>query len=99
EDKRAPIGQSLGWAVTHPGEAVNTLMQGIGGGAMEQYDKAATEAKAGHYPEAFGHGLAATLPLVGPAAARVGEAGAEHGLTSDEFTSKFAAIMAPELVG
>ncbi|HEY6991151.1 MAG TPA: hypothetical protein VH369_22330 [Bryobacteraceae bacterium] len=40
---------------------------------IEQARQSAQSARQGDYSEAFGHGLAAVLPLAGPAAAKVGE--------------------------
>jgi len=50
-----------------------TVAEEIGGAQAEQFRKAGEAAKEGRYSEAFGHGLAGAVPLVGPLAAETGE--------------------------
>ncbi len=63
------MAQGLYGAIRHP---VDTLTAAAG--AMgEQWEDAYTAGSEGRYVEAAGHGLAGTLPFVGPAAAAAGE--------------------------
>jgi hypothetical protein len=56
-------------AVMHPIDTVKAAGSAMG----SEWEKAGTAASQGRYSEAAGHGLAGSLPLVGPAAAAIGE--------------------------
>lgn len=56
-------------AVRHPIDTVSNIVTA----QLGQGHQAATDFGQGRYSEAIGHGLAAALPLLGPAAARAGE--------------------------
>jgi len=55
------------------GNFINDAATAILNAHVEQGRKAADDFQAGRYSEAVGHTLAAAVPLVGPAAAAVGE--------------------------
>ncbi len=67
------------WKILNPMGLVNAAMHPIDtakamvGAQIEQGQKALELAKEGRYTEAAGHGAAALLPMVGPAAANAGE--------------------------
>lgn len=61
--------KGLAQAVAHPIDTAGA----IAGAHKRQFQKAGTAFTEGRYSEAVGHGLAGVLPLVGPAAADVGE--------------------------
>lgn len=85
----APEGSALGRFVWELGGALNpvTMAQGLYGAVrhplqtgqgiiaagVSEAEKAAQAAREGRYSEMAGHGLAAALPVLGPAAAAVGE--------------------------
>jgi hypothetical protein len=79
-------------AVQHP---IDTF-RGLFNAPMVQFAKSAEAAKQGRYSEATGHGLAAVTPIVGPAAADIGE---ELGNSGDLATAlgKTAALVGPSL--
>ena len=52
---------------------VNAISQDIVNAQIGQGKQAVSDFQQGHYSEAAGHGLAAALPLLGPAAAQAGE--------------------------
>lgn len=56
-------------AVRHPIDTASA----IGRSQLDQLAKAVEDAKAGRYSEMVGHGTAAALPILGPAAANAGE--------------------------
>lgn len=64
------IGKGIYGMITHP---IDTAI-GLGTAQVEQFKKGKAEYDQGHYPEAIGHALAGALPIVGPAAADIGEA-------------------------
>lgn len=55
------------------GQTLLDLQRGILGAQTAQASQAVDLARQGRYSEAFGHGVAAVTPLVGPAAAHAGE--------------------------
>jgi hypothetical protein len=61
--------QGLGQAIAHPIDTGTALVKAQGA----QFGKAADEFRQGRYSEAVGHTMAGALPLIGPAAANVGE--------------------------
>jgi hypothetical protein len=61
--------KGLGSAIAHPIDTASALV----GAQVDQGRKAISLAKEGRYSEAAGHGTAALLPLLGPAAAEAGE--------------------------
>lgn len=69
------IAGGLYQAARHPVETATGIVQAHG----EQLGKAGEAFRAGRYSEAAGHGAAGILPLVGPAAAHIGERMAETG--------------------
>lgn len=83
-------------AVTSPIETV----KGIGRSQLEQFQKGKELYDQGRYVEAAGHALAGALPLVGPAAANIGEdigaGNVAHGLGA--ATGLIGTIVGPELV-
>lgn len=63
------LGKGLWQIARHPfktGEA-------LGAAQVEQFGKARTAASEGRYSEMLGHGAASAIPLLGPAAAEIGE--------------------------
>lgn len=56
-------------AVVHPWDTAKA----IGKDHLRQFGKAIEDFGQGHYSEAAGHGVAAMIPILGPAAARAGE--------------------------
>jgi hypothetical protein len=56
-----------------PESAGGQLLNGIIRSHEDQFQKAKTALQQGNHVEAFGHSLAALLPLIGPAAAHIGE--------------------------
>ena len=61
--------KGIAQAVSSPIETGRALYEG----QMQQFDKAGEAYAQGRYSEMLGHGMAGTLPLVGPAAAGAGE--------------------------
>ena len=61
--------QGLGQAIAHPIDTATAIAGQMG----EQWEKAGAAGNEGRWSEAIGHGLAGSLPLVGPAAANIGE--------------------------
>lgn len=56
-------------AVRHPIQTGTAIVGAMG----DQWSRAAEAAREGHYSEAVGHAVAGSIPLVGPAAAEIGE--------------------------
>jgi len=70
------VGSLAIQAPTHqidPNSAGGQMLQGIIQSHEDQFQKAKTALQQGNHVEAFGHSLAAILPLLGPAAAHIGE--------------------------
>jgi hypothetical protein len=63
------IAEGLYNTVRHPIDTVKN----IGSAHLDQAQKAVEAAKAGRYSEAYGHAMATLIPLLGPAAANIGE--------------------------
>lgn len=84
-------------AVMHP---VDTF-HGIVNAAGEQFGKAQEDYNQGHYSEMIGHGLAGAIPIVGPAAAKAGEAigGGDIAGGLGQGAGLIGSIVAPEAVG
>jgi hypothetical protein len=61
--------KGLAHAVAHPLDTVDSMIDA----SAEQYGKAREAFGQGRLTEAVGHGLAGTLPVIGPAAAGIGE--------------------------
>lgn len=76
-------------AVTHPVDTV----RGIVRAQVDEGRKAIDLAKQGRRTEALGHGIAAALPLLGPAAAAAGEQGAEGDISG--MVGKGIGLVAP----
>jgi hypothetical protein len=104
---RAATGQ----AVT-PGPGTE-MLQGIAAGHLDQARKVAKSVSRGmeairagdrsgavnHFIEAHGHALATAIPLVGPAAAAIGEqAGGEEGRL-DKYGNVVTPVKAPDIAG
>jgi hypothetical protein len=71
----AKIAQGLYQTVRHPIDTVSAIASAHG----EEAKKTGEAFSEGRYSEAVGHGLATILPVLGPAAARIGEEIAETG--------------------
>lgn len=63
------IAQGLYQGVTHPVDTYNNMVDA----SAQQFGAAREAAQQGRYSEMLGHGAAAVLPVVGPAAANAGE--------------------------
>lgn len=61
--------QGMYQAVRHPIDTASAAVGQMG----DQWNKAGDAMRAGNYSEMVGHGLAGTIPLIGPAAASAGE--------------------------
>lgn len=83
--------EGLYGAVTHP---VDTIVN-IGGAMADQGTQAIQAAREGRSSEAIGHGIAAVVPVVGPAAAHAGEQIASGDVAGGLGTS--AGLLAPAL--
>ena len=53
--------------------AFRSVVRGIGSAQGQQFQKSKEAWDQGRYSEAFGHGLAGALPVIGPGAAAIGE--------------------------
>lgn len=82
QDTGSVAGQLLEDVMAIPGSVVQAFKDPKGtakallGAQKQEYEKAReaySQGGLGNYSEAFGHGLAAALPIVGPAAAQAGE--------------------------
>ena len=72
------LGKGLWQIARHPFKTG----QALGAAQREQFGKARTAASEGRYSEMLGHGVASAIPLLGPAAAEVGERGGRGELGS-----------------
>jgi hypothetical protein len=72
------LGKGLWQIARHPFQTG----QALGTAQVEQFGKARTAASEGRYSEMLGHGVASTIPLLGPAAAEIGERGGRGELGS-----------------
>lgn len=61
------------YAMQHPIDSVSLLLNAIKDAHVAQGQKAMQAGREGRYSEMVGHGLAAAVPLIGPAAANAGE--------------------------
>lgn len=82
------------------GMNVGPMLREMVGAHVDQAKQAFQAAKGGNYLEAAGHGVAALTPLVGPAAAGIGERGGEAAAAGDynkvaEEAGNAAALIAP----
>jgi hypothetical protein len=68
------LGPTISQAAHHPLDTAKALVEKQG----QEADIAARRFKKGRYSEAFGHGLAYALPVLGPMAADIGEELPEH---------------------
>lgn len=68
----APTGSKILDALPFVNVAAN-LAKGVVSGAADQFNKAKESFQQGEYVNSFGHGLAAALPMIGPAAAEAGD--------------------------
>lgn len=91
------IAKGIYGSVVHP---VDTI-EGLGRAQLEQFTKGKAAYDQGRYSEAIGHALAGVLPVVGPAAADIGEA-----IGSGQDTAYnvgkgigLTALMAPSAIG
>jgi hypothetical protein len=89
---------------SHPEDAMlggfaplGPLVRGVVGGQIAEGKQAITDAKAGRYVEAAGRGLAAAVPMFGPAAATAGEQIGTGDVAGG--LGKGAGLIAPVLVG
>lgn len=91
------IAKGLYGAVTSPGETVRAAGAQLG----EQWEKAGNAWNEGRISEAVGHGVAGSIPLIGPAAAaageRIGEGDVAGGLGAG--TGLIASMLLPRAVG
>lgn len=96
---RGATGMVTGLAntVAHPIDTAGNLIRSQFG----QFGKAYDDVKAGHYVEAGGHTAAGLLPLVGPAAAGIGERIAETGDVGEGIGegALLAATASPSVTG
>lgn len=108
-----PEGSSVGRFLSNAGEMLNpiTMVKGVAQAIANPIDtasalmaaqagegrKALADAKAGRYVEMLGHGAAAALPLLGPAAAAAGEQIASGDIAGG--LGKAAGLIAPAVVG
>jgi hypothetical protein len=72
------LGKGLWQIARHPFKTG----QALGAAQREQFGKARTAASEGRYSEMLGHGVASAIPLLGPAAAEIGERGGRGELGS-----------------
>ena len=72
------LGKGLWQIARHPLQTGQALWEA----QVEQSGKARTAAREGRYSEMLGHGLASSIPLLGPAAAEIGERGGRGELGS-----------------
>ena len=72
------LGKGLWQIARHPFKTG----QALGSAQREQFGKARTAASEGRYSEMLGHGVASAIPLLGPAAAEIGERGGRGELGS-----------------
>ncbi len=73
----------------HPVDALGGIVESH----RKEYGKAADAFKQGRYVEAFGHGLAGNVPVVGPMAASIGEQAAQGDVAG--AAGKAAVLLAP----
>lgn len=108
-----PEGSGLGRFLSNAGEMLNpiTMVKGVAQAIAHPIDtgaallsaqagegkKALNDVRSGRYIEAIGHGAAAALPLLGPAAAAAGEQIASGDIAGG--LGKGAGLIAPALVG
>lgn len=110
---RAPQGSAVGRFFSNAGEMLNpvTMVTGLAsairhpvdtaqamvGSQMGEFGKARDLYQQGRYLESAGHGLAGSLPLLGPVAAGAGEQLAEGDIAGG--LGKAAGLLAPAAVG
>lgn len=89
--------EGVAHAAMHPIETGRNIL----GAAKEQLGKAKEDYRQGHYSEMLGHGAAAALPLVGPAAAKAGEAIGAGDVAGGlgQGAGLIGSILAPEIAG
>jgi len=80
-----------------PDSAGGKMIQGIVQGHIDQAQKAKAALDRGDYTEAFGHTLAAALPLMGPGAAHIAETAAGTQPTFDRYGNIVQPGQAPDL--
>lgn len=69
----ADIYRGPAYALRHPIDSIGLLYDAAKQAGLQQGEKAGTAWAEGKIPEALGHGLAATIPMIGPVAAQTGE--------------------------
>jgi hypothetical protein len=110
---KAPEGSAVGRFLSNAGEALNPITalegvasavahpidtaKGIIGSQVGEAEKALDLIKQGRYTEAAGHGAAALLPILGPAAAKAGEQIASGDIAGG--FGKTAGLVAPMAAG
>lgn len=83
--------------VIDPSSAGGKLIQGVVQGHIDQAAKAKDAMDRGNYVEAFGHTLAAALPLLGPAAANIGQTAGGSAPQYDKYGNVLQPGQAPDI--
>lgn len=86
-------------AAKDPEHPIHKMLVGMLANQLGEGVKAVASAKEGHGFEAAGHGLAAAIPVVGPAAAKAGEdlGGKEPGYGAGEAAGLIGTALLPEV--